>query len=90
MTGTGANVHDVTQAGALLNGQESAVFGDSGYTGVDEREEIKGRAVDWYIAAKPSAVRRLDGLGHYTAKALAGIGDLWRQAERQNWLQIFC
>lgn len=59
VTGTGANVHDVTQAGDLLHGQESTVFGDSGYTGVAKREENEARAVDWHIAAKPSAVHRL-------------------------------
>lgn len=57
--GTGANVHDVTQAGELLHGQESTVFGDSGYTGVDKREENQARTVAWHIAAKPSALRRL-------------------------------
>ena len=28
--GTAANVNDVTQAGALLHGQEKEVFGDAG------------------------------------------------------------
>lgn len=59
VTGTGANVHDVTETGALLHGEESTVFGDSGYTGANKREENKDRAVDWHIAAKPSAVRKL-------------------------------
>lgn len=59
VTGTGANVHDVTQTGALLHGEEFTVFGDSGYTGADKREENTSRAVDWYIAAKPSTVRKL-------------------------------
>jgi len=35
--GTAANVDDVTQAGALLHGQEPAAFGDAGYRGVDKR-----------------------------------------------------
>ena len=38
---TAANVHDITQAHALLHGKESDVFADSGYRGVAKREEIK-------------------------------------------------
>ena len=37
--GTAANVHDVTQAQALLHGEETDVFGDAGYQGVEKREE---------------------------------------------------
>ncbi len=32
--GTSANVNDVTQAGALMHGQEHDAFGDAGYRGV--------------------------------------------------------
>jgi IS5 family transposase len=39
---TAANVNDVTQAGALLHGQESVAFGDAGYRGVHKREEAQG------------------------------------------------
>lgn len=31
---TAANVNDVTQAGALRHGEETAAFGDAGYRGV--------------------------------------------------------
>ena len=31
LIGTAANVHDVTQAQALLHGDETDVFGDAGY-----------------------------------------------------------
>jgi IS5 family transposase len=31
--GTAANVNDVTQAGALLHGEEEVAFGDAGYHG---------------------------------------------------------
>lgn len=36
---TAANVHDVTQAHAPLHGDETDVFGDAGYQGVEKREE---------------------------------------------------
>ena len=39
MVTTPANAHDVTQAHALLHGEEQEVYGDSGYQGVEKREE---------------------------------------------------
>lgn len=50
--GTAANVADVTQAHGLLHGEESEVFGDAGYQGVDKREENRDTEVDWHIAMK--------------------------------------
>ena len=44
--GTAANVSDVTQAQALLHGDETDVFGDAGYQGVEKREEKSKDAVD--------------------------------------------
>ena len=35
VVGTAASVNDVTQAGALLHGQEKSAFGDAGYRGAD-------------------------------------------------------
>ena len=57
---TPANVHDVTQVGNLLHGQEEYVWGDSGYRGADKREENKGRKVKWAIAMRPGERRKLD------------------------------
>ncbi|KOR43823.1 hypothetical protein ADT25_12130 [Xanthomonas oryzae] len=39
---TAANVADITQAHKLLHGKEDTVCGDSGYTGLEKREEMKG------------------------------------------------
>lgn len=36
---TGANVHDVTMVPKLLTGEESSVYGDSGYLGAEKRED---------------------------------------------------
>jgi transposase, IS5 family len=55
---TAANVADVTQAGALLHGQETAAFGDSGYQGVHKRDEAKGP--HWQVAMKPGKRRQLN------------------------------
>ncbi len=40
VTTTAANAHDVTQAHALLHGQEEVVFADSGYRGVEKRQAL--------------------------------------------------
>lgn len=40
--GTAANVSDVTQAQSLLHGDETDVFGDAGYQGIEKREENLG------------------------------------------------
>lgn len=55
---TAANVNDVTQAGALLHGQETAAFGDAGYRGVDKREEAQGPK--WHVAMQPGKRRQQD------------------------------
>ena len=55
---TPANVSDVTQAGALLHGEEATAFGDAGYRGVDKREEA--RAPKWHVAMQPGKRRQLD------------------------------
>ena len=56
--GTAANVNDVTQAGALLRGQETVAFGDAGYRGVDKRPEAQGPT--WLVAMQPSKRKALD------------------------------
>jgi IS5 family transposase len=56
---TAANINDVTQAHALLHGEEKHVFGDAGYQGVEKREENKEREVTWHVALKPGKRRAL-------------------------------
>lgn len=59
---TAANVHDITQAHALLHGEETDVFADSGYRGVEKREEIQAKhpGVNWHIAMMPGKRKGLD------------------------------
>ncbi|MBN9463517.1 MAG: IS5 family transposase [Burkholderiales bacterium] len=56
--GTPANMNDVTQAGALLHGEETAAFGDAGYQGAEKRCE--SRLSNWFIAMRPGKRRLLD------------------------------
>ena len=57
--GTAGSVHDVTEANALLHGEETEAFGDAGYQGVDKRLDAKS-GVDWNIAMRPGKRRALD------------------------------
>ena len=59
---TAANAHDVTKAHALLHGEETDVFADSGYRGVEKREEIQAQhpEVNWHIAMMPGKRKALD------------------------------
>lgn len=45
-----AHVSDVSQAHALLYGDEDDAFGDTGYVGVFKRDEMRGKSVKWYVA----------------------------------------
>jgi IS5 family transposase len=49
---TAGNVSDVTQAHALLHGEEAAAMGDVGYQGVEKRKENLGTNVTWHVAMK--------------------------------------
>lgn len=57
--GTAVNVNDITQAYALMHGQESDVFTDSGYQGVDKREDTRHIRARWNVAMKTCKRRTL-------------------------------
>ena len=59
---TAANAHDITQAHALLHGEEDVVFADSGYRGVEKRDEVQELHPDscWHIAMMPGKRKALD------------------------------
>ena len=72
LVGTAANVHDVTQTQALLHGDETDVFGDAGYQGVEKREENLELPVNWHIAMRPAKRKALDK---------SAVGDLMEKLE---------
>ena len=55
----GGDVSDVTQAHRLLHGKEDVVYGDSGYTGIAKREELKDVDAVFFIAEKPSVIKAM-------------------------------
>lgn len=57
--GTAGSVNDVTEANALLHGEENEAFGDAGYQGASKRPDAKP-GVRWNIAMRPGKRRALD------------------------------
>lgn len=55
---TPANTSDVTQAEALLHGEEEIAFGDAGYQGAHKRPEATMK--NWDVAMRPGKRRQLD------------------------------
>jgi IS5 family transposase len=56
---TAANVHDLTPAAELLHGEETVVYADAGYQGIEKREEMQVRGIDFRIAMLPGKRRVL-------------------------------
>ncbi len=73
VTGTAANVSDISETHHLLHGQEKCGQGDSGYTGVEKRREIQAKFphVAWLIAAKRGRIKKMvEGPRKEVVKAL--------------------
>jgi len=56
---TAANASDVSEANALLHGDESDAFGDAGYQGAHKRADANPK-VNWHVAMRPGKRRALD------------------------------
>ena len=93
VVGTAANVNDVTQASALVHGEETDVFADAGYQGVAKREEVQHIKVNWHVAMRPGKRRALDKsspmgavleqLEHLKARIRAKVEHPFRVIKRQ-------
>jgi len=59
VVGTAANVGDVTQTAQVLHGDEKTVYLDAGYTGVEKREDLKEREIDWQVAMKRGKLKAM-------------------------------
>ena len=57
--GTSSNVADVTEGNSLLHGEETEVFGDAGYQGLQKRADAK-EGVTWHVALRPGKRKALD------------------------------
>ena len=56
---TAANVHDLTPAADLLHGEETVVYADAGYQGIEKRAEMEGRGIGFRVAMRPGKRRAL-------------------------------
>lgn len=61
ITGTAANVHDITETPKLVRKDDEVVYGDSGYLGVEKRTEIKDdenlSRIQFRINKRPSSLK---------------------------------
>ena len=93
VVGTAANVKDVTQASALVHGEDTDVFADAGYQGVAKREETQDIKVNWHVAMRSGKRRVLDKttpmgrvleeLEHVKARIQAKVEHPFRVIKRQ-------
>lgn len=60
VVGSAAHVNDVTQAHALVHGEETDVFADAGYQGVANRSDTQSIEANWHVAMRPGLRRKLD------------------------------
>ncbi len=64
ITGTSANMHDVSETANLIREDDEVAYGDSGYLGAQERPEIKDDAVlskvEFRINKRPSSLKMAD------------------------------
>ena len=62
---TAANVSDISQAAALLHGQEEDAWLDAGYVGVEKREDMQGalaangQEVRWHVAKRRKTIGQM-------------------------------
>ena len=63
ITATSANVHDITEAHKLIRSDDEVVYGDSGYLGIEKREEIKNDKhlsnIDYRINRRPKSLPKV-------------------------------
>ena len=93
VVGTSANVNDVTQAHALVHGEEADVFADAGYQGVEKRDDTQDIRTRWHVALRPGLRRLLDTtspkgaiaeeMEHVKARIRAKVEQPFRVIKRQ-------
>lgn len=63
ITATSANVHDITEAHKLIREDDEVVYGDSGYTGISKREEIRNDEhlanIEYRINRRPKSLPKV-------------------------------
>ena len=79
VTATAANVHDIVEAKNLLRPDDDVAYGDSGYLGIENREEIR---FDPHLSQIDYRINRRPGT---TYRKAANDGQAWEKTiERQK------
>ena len=79
VTATPANVHDIAETAKLIRSDDEVVYGDSGYLGIEKREEI---ASDAHLSGIDYRINRRPGRAY---RKFANDGQAWERAiERQK------
>jgi IS5 family transposase len=87
---TPANTNDVTQAHALLHGEETVAFGDAGYQGVEKREENQDKQVQWEVVEQLKAsIRAKVEHPFHIVKNLFGMKKVRYKGLTKNTAQLF-
>lgn len=64
ITGTAANVHDIEETSKLIREDDTVAYGDSGYSGVEKRDEIQNdghlSTVEFRTGKRPSSLKITD------------------------------
>ncbi len=79
---TAANVADITVTHALLHGKEDSVFGDSGYTGAEKRDELQSCEAAFSL---PPSAPRFKPLATSARVLGQNVGNTSRQACARRW-----
>lgn len=63
LTATPANIHDITETSKLIREDDEVVYGDSGYVGIEKRDEIKEDEhfsnIDFRITRRPKSLPKV-------------------------------
>ena len=70
---TSANIHDVTMVTQLMTGEETVVYGDSGYLGAEKREDAvtqnkQGKRIHYKTNRRPSQNKNRSARSHVQIK----------------------
>lgn len=61
ITGTAANVHDIDETAKLIREDDEVVYGDSGYSGAEKREEIRNDShlskIEFRTNKRPTSIK---------------------------------
>ena len=96
VTTTAANVSDISQTPNLLHGQESAVWADAGYVGVDKREDMQQalatneQEVKWHVANRKAGGGMAEGTGASLRETQGSSASVRRApvSRRQEYLPL--